>query len=197
MIYATVGEYRRAVGASDTADDAAIEAVLEAASRLVDAAAHRTFGLDATASALDLDGSGTPRLWLPRDAGVISSVAVDTDADGTYELVLPAGADGYLTEPRHPTEAWPAEALLLGPRAPIAVWPEGLLTVRVTARWGWPEVPAAVRQATILVARQLRDLELSGPALILTEVGQHERIRSTLLPLVSSVALHYGVRLVA
>lgn len=156
MAYATLAELRDWVGipAGDAADDARLTLALDAASALIDAYTDRYFTPDASVVARD---------WVATDArvldvGGISStsgliVATDTNDDGTYETVW-ATTDYRLEPTNAATEGRPwTRIVAVGPTNRFPTSPGRLYPgVRVTARGGWPAVPAAVRQATLIQA---------------------------------------------
>lgn len=156
MDYCTVAHLREAL--SDSASslpEALLQRAVSAASRAVDSwcgVPPATFAPQATA---------TPRLYYATcperlDVDAFGSmdgltVATDEDGDGVCEtewsaedfIPGPLNADGYGVP-----YAW--QWLTAAGRR----WPVGTLRpgVRVTARWGWSEVPEDIRTATIIRA---------------------------------------------
>lgn len=153
--YATLDEVRAYNRAGDVADDAELELMIEAASRLIDRHCHRQFYADTTATArvyrachpdlVEVDDISTT-------TGLI--VATDEDANGSYEITW--ATTDYQLEP------------LNGLARSRAVWRirrktcgnywfplSGDPLVQVTAKWGWPAVPPEVKQACIIQASKL------------------------------------------
>jgi hypothetical protein len=145
VAYATLQDVKAELrlAESDVDDDARLERCLAAASDMIDGRCGRRFELDATPSPrrypagafVPVDDIGDPAV----------TAAVDVDADGVFELAVsdlvvePANATAKgrpITRVSRRTQAFDGE-------------------VQVTARWGWPAVPAAIRQATILQAVRL------------------------------------------
>jgi hypothetical protein len=111
----------------------------------------------------------TARTFVPQDWCVLhlpppsrisstTSLVVKTDmgGDGTYETTL--SATDYLLEPTAEyvsgvQRPWRTVRSLNGARFPVL--PYGKATVQITALWGWAAVPAAVKQATFIVAADL------------------------------------------
>lgn len=150
-VYATLAELKAMRRITDTADDALLNRALESASRQIDHKTGRRFWLDdaPTVRVFGTTGRTTPdgRL-LVDDIGDAAGLVVET---GT-----PGGSTWTATTWY---ETAPANALALG--APVtelvptagSVWPGG--RVRITARWGWPAVPAEIGMATLLLASRL------------------------------------------
>lgn len=88
------------------------------------------------------------------------SVHVDTSRDSTYATALTLGTD-YVLEPRNQQfggiAGWPFMQLR-GLRVlvfPYRYYPWQVDTVKVTGTFGWPAVPAPVKQATKIIVAQL------------------------------------------
>lgn len=151
--YATLDELKAALRINDYIDDSSLERAVEGASRRIDGVCDRRFYLDSSASArvyrptthwrLDMDDVGTT-------SGFV--LKTDEDGDGTYETT------------------WAASEYELGPLNSLAkgsplhtvtgygrIFPSDVhpAPVQVTARWGWPSVPHAIREATVLLAGRM------------------------------------------
>lgn len=158
--YCTLSEVKAALRISDTVDDTLLENAVEAASRRIDGECSRRFYQDGATSARTY-AAGRHDLLIVDDISTATGlvVKVDDDADGTFETTLIAGAD-YQLEPLNAlTQSKPVNMLRsLDINWPIAA--NGRTLVEVTARWGWPVVPDAIREATVLLAaRQFRRLD--------------------------------------
>lgn len=140
---------------ADTTDDDALDQVLAAASRTVDAFTHRQFGVTGTGATMH----GRARWSRNRaryvidlaDTLVLTAIAVDTNDDATFIssmatgwklLPLDAAAEG---RPYVEAELLPAAAY-----RPVAG-----ADVRCTGTFGWAAVPAAVVEATLIQAARL------------------------------------------
>jgi hypothetical protein len=151
--YATLAELKAALRISDYIDDAALERSVEGASRRIDGVCDRRFYLDATASAriyratspwrVDVDDIGTTTGLVVRTDGDGSGTYATTWASTDYEL----GPLNALAQGRPANQVHAVEVLF-----PTHVMPS---PVQVTARWGWPSVPDAIREATILLAGRM------------------------------------------
>jgi hypothetical protein len=154
-IYATEGELTAHARIGDQVDDAQVFTALAAASRAIDQRCNRQFGRVPVVEARDY----VPRWsrarggWLvPIDDLMTTTglvVAVDQDGDGVHETV----STSYRLRPSNAVaKGQPWTELLLPAAAAGARTP---YSVRVTALWGWPGVPDAVRQACLLQASRL------------------------------------------
>jgi hypothetical protein len=151
--YATLQQLKDALKISDTESDAALNRVLVSASRQIDAHTGRKFWLDDTASARTYRPSrrvlatGEGQLVLVDDIGDSTGLVVETGTTGSWTAVT-----DYETDPDNAlARGEPVTGLLR-----LAWWFGGpSLRLQVTARWGWPAVPAEVTEATIIQAARL------------------------------------------
>lgn len=136
---------------TDTARDDLLNDAIEAASRSIDDFCGRRFYLDASATARSYNPSG--RLYY-------DELLVD-DIGDTDDLVVETGndTDGW-TAVTTDIETSPDNAIVQGDSITGLVNLEGWSfgrndRVRVTAKWGFPAVPAQVGQATLIQAARL------------------------------------------
>lgn len=153
--YATVGDFKSWIGLEDAVDDTVIANALTAASAAVDNYCFTHFWNTAVSTARFFD-TCDPRWLRINDAAVVAEVATDPNSDGVFETVwaatdfqtLPLNRDfGPETQPITDLSA---VGTLTFPRATRRL---GL--VRVKATWGWPTIPEAAPQSTMLVANRL------------------------------------------
>lgn len=153
--YATLSELKSRPRIGDIDDDALLNKALSAASRGIDDRCGRRFDLDATATARVYN----PRdrvvrhedgdLFLLDDFGTTAGLVVEIGSGASWTAIT---ASNYETYPDNAlVENWPIEGLLL------LSWPitSPRLRLRVTARWGWPSVPDAISEATLIQASRL------------------------------------------
>lgn len=141
-----------AADSTDQVDDAELTFALTAASRAVDRATNRQFGLAASASARYY----TPKWDTPLKAYTVRVfdfmtvtglvVKSDLDGDGTYETTI---TDFYKTPFNAAADSEPWTGLVFGTASDVTTEPNSL---EVTARWGWTTVPVTIEQATLLQA---------------------------------------------
>lgn len=209
--YLTVEAFKTRVGiaTSDTRSDDAIEAVVLAASRMVDDWCGRTF--DQTEGDeyrfLDADRRGTwghvvpfanewlPRRW-PLELGDVVSVTEVASADANGDFPTVWDVDSYVLYPRDAATKGRPYTQIRPPRSIAASWPVTGYGIRVAGVWGWPSVPAPVVQATFLEANRLKSRNTApfgiagAPG---TELGELIAITS-LDPDVKSLLAPYRVR---
>lgn len=153
--YTTLAAIKAAMRIPDTIDDDLIVSVIEGACRRIDEeCGDRHFYADTTATARVFASNG--QRVLPVDdisttTGLL--VKVDHDGDGVFETTI--AATGYQLEPLNSLARSKPVGML---RAVDANWPQsstGRALVEVTARWGWPAVPAPVAEAARLTVLRL------------------------------------------
>lgn len=154
--YITDAQLKLQLGGIDFAtNDALLNAAREGASRSIDARCGRRFYADGAATARVFNPAGR----VSRNSAGEESLYVD-DISTTSGLIVEIGAGTYTAITTYETE--PENALVRGRaidrlRLPIGgSWQEGTgARVRVTADWGWPTVPAAIVEATLILAARL------------------------------------------
>lgn len=151
--YVTPAELRDHLGVNQQVSDTRLSEAAEAASRAIDLACNRQFGVVAVAeerfytARFDFDR----RRWVVPIDDLMSTtdfVAEVQDADG-----IPVGViDDYVLEPRNANlDGRPWIALMV--RSGSTQSPTGATDeVAITALWGWSAVPTAVKAAAKLQA---------------------------------------------
>lgn len=168
--YLTSDELKATLQITGTSMDADVERAIEAASRAVEMACSRRglrrFWAD-TAAVPRLYTAGDPDLLEIHDAFDITLVESDEDGDGVYERVwseteyLPIPLNAALDGKPHTALQWRDTC---APGNLRRGFPANVLAgVRVTAKWGWSEVPAFVPQATLLLASRLAKRSREAP----------------------------------
>jgi hypothetical protein len=180
-LYATAHEYRIRNDQTSASDDGLIAAVLSAVSRVVDRRVGVAPGafLPVEDATRYFDGRGRSVLVL-RDSSrrqhflrTVESIRIDGgdgefsvaefDLDEPWVRALPEGND-EMAEPFDRIE-------LLGfSSASIARWPNRPRSVEITGDWGWAEVPGAIRERVISIARELLDAHRAGATLQLQSI---------------------------
>jgi hypothetical protein len=155
--YCSLAELKAALSIQDSVDDTLLESVIDAASRFVDAHCRRDFPVAAGTASRDYAPTGRYSALPIDDATTIVSVKIDDDLDYSFGETLVNDVD-WQAEPlngRAAGQDWPYTRL-----RPLedGYWPigrTGRATVRVEATYGWPAIPNAVKQATILQASRM------------------------------------------
>jgi len=160
--YATLAQVKSAMRVDDAIDDGLLGTALEAASRWVDGWTDRSFATAAAGTAIYIPTGRLDDLHVD-DLTAVTSIAIDEDLDGSFGTTLRT-IDFQLmpvnalrgTRPEPFTRIRPLEE---------GYWPaaEGRATVRIVGSFGWPALPGAVREATILQTLRLFT-RLSSPA---------------------------------
>ncbi len=163
-LYCTPEELKAYMGSPDagTNYDTQLRMAAESASRSVDATCGRMFWLT-TLEAHTFVPRDYYDLKLCDDIGSTTGliVATDNDADGVYETVWDASDYELLpyNAPYASPEAEPwTQIKAVGTKTfPLVIGgiPRRMNRVQITARWGWPAIPAAVRQATLIKAARI------------------------------------------
>lgn len=152
--YASLVEVKAALRISDDVDDAMLEIAIESASRQIDGYAERVF-----------TSNTATRLYVPMDSYVtqiddlVTLTSLESSSDGTafdttwtasdYQLEPLNNISGGLTQPYTRIRA-------IGDYL-FPIW-DGRdtnaheATVRLVGTFGWPTVPLAIKQATILLS---------------------------------------------
>lgn len=154
--YVTGAELADWLGITDAADDVQLIDAAASGSRLVDSLCGRRFYEDSTSSARYYQPTDA-YLVVIDDAVSVSAVAVDDGDDGTYSTTWAAG--DYQAEPvngvgQNGVSGWPKTKI----RAVESRWfptSHARPPVKVTAVWGWDNVPDDVKYATFLTASRM------------------------------------------
>lgn len=154
--YVTAAQLKFSLGISDVVDDDLLAVNITAASRAVDAACGRQFGLAASATerAETWDSrriEGLPALEV-FDVQTAAGLAVTTvDVDHVDDTTLANGTDFDLWPWNAAADGRPWTHLVLRVDA-AAQFPRHSQGVAVTATWGWTTVPKLVQNAVLLQA---------------------------------------------
>ena len=150
MRYVELDELKAMLQIDDYVDDNLLAGHIEAASRTVDDICHRTFSLDAVASA---------RTFYPQSSLVCSVDDIGTTAGLLVKIddSLVGTFDFTVTDfTAQPDNALARNVPITKLVAYDTYWPTDIRpTVQVTARWGWPAVPEPVKSATAIMAGRL------------------------------------------
>ena len=151
--YATLAEVKAALRISDTVDDSLLELAIESASREIEGHCERVFYDVGTATRVFVPDNG----FIAQIDDLQSLTTLKTSSDGAifdttwtatdYQLEPLNGVAGGLTQPF--TRIRSTGDYL------FPVWSgfntnANEATVQITGTWGWPAIPTAVKQATVL-----------------------------------------------
>lgn len=197
--YATAAEYRARVNKTDTGDDTAILAQATAVSRYIDNKLRRFFTQDATATPRYYEGFQEKRIQVD-DIASTTNLAVKIDLDGDYAFTTSNETltlnDHFFLWPYNAakgSEAWPWTHLeVVSNNAIFTVWPKQARAVEVTAIFGWPAVPAAIKEATVSLTRYMRDLQEAGTTLAIQEIDFAVQQSPMMQKLMTDLWMVYG-----
>jgi hypothetical protein len=151
MSYATLAEFKAAVGITDTTDDGALQSVLDATDTLIDLYCDRKTGFG-TASETRYYTAEDYEYVLTDDLVSVTTLQTDDDANGTYETTWTVGTD-YVLAPRNAAlDGFPYTEIDTSVTWPRNFPKDVYLGVKVVGVFGFPSVPAAVKQAEIIQA---------------------------------------------
>lgn len=175
--YLTTEEFKARSRSSSSANDTAIAAVLLSASRSIDGFCGRTFNKSATAEArvftLPCRGgygsyggsgvtfisgsvSGYAGILETGDLVSVAELATDSTGDRTYATVWSA-QDFDLYPLNAAVQGQPYREIRSSPLGSFG-FPTSVQGIRVTGIWGYPSVPAPVKEVCFLAANRLKSL---------------------------------------
>lgn len=143
--YALLAQLKTWMGitTTDVDRDALLTLALTSASRFIDEHCGRRFFLDPSA---------TERTFVTSSGGVLLLDDIGDEAGvlvTTGTVAAPVAVTDFDLLPRNAiARGWAAESIS------SATWAAGV-TVRVTARWGWPAIPDQIVQATLIEAARI------------------------------------------
>jgi hypothetical protein len=139
------------VGITDSTDDTALQNVLDATDTLIDLYCDRKTGFG-TASETRYYTAEDYEYVLTDDLVSVTTLQTDDDANGTYETTWTSGTD-YVLAPRNAAlDGFPYTEIDTSVTWPRNFPKDVYLGVKVVGVFGFPSVPAAVKQAEIIQA---------------------------------------------
>lgn len=150
--YASLNQIKAALRITDAVDDALLEMAVESASRMIDGYSERYFYSGGTATRYFY--TEDPYVVQTDDFRTLTSLKTSSDADGVYDITW--AATDYQLEPMndfHGGLPWPYTRIRAVGDYTFPTTPEN--TVEVVASYGWPNVPTAITQATVIQASRI------------------------------------------
>jgi hypothetical protein len=140
------------IPASDTVDDAQLTRSIEAASRRIDGVCDRVFYQEPTATARVYDATNLASVSID-DVSTLDGFVVKVDDGFDYATTLVLNVDFRVEPLNNLSKGLPVYRLV----SLSGIFPRSTVRpgVQVTARWGWPSVPTAITEATLLMAGRL------------------------------------------
>ena len=152
--YCTVSEFKIWADVDGAIPDVTIDRAIDAVSRGIDNFTKTEFWKSAGNRVFDsCDGQHLDI----GDAVSVSQVATDADSDGVFEVVW--AASDFQLLPLNPTDAPEREPFTTiravgGLRFPRPSSSGRVGLVQVTGVWGWPDIPAPVHQAALILVHR-------------------------------------------
>ncbi|USC17035.1 hypothetical protein [Rhodococcus sp. 11-3] len=168
---------------------------VQAASRKINACCGRQFGRTSTATARLYEPSSLVRLEVD-DFHTTDELVVEVDSAGAGTFDQVWSSTDYELSPRNGIvdgePGWPYHEIhaVGGKRFPDMRFLTRCAVVRVTAQWGWAEVPGPIKQATLILASQLHKLAEAPHGVI--GFGQFGEVRVKDIPQVYSLIHAYA-----
>ena len=150
MSYATLAEFKSAVGITDSTDDAALQSVLDATDLLINNYCDTKVGFGITASQTRYYTTDNLLYVLTDPIVTVTSLQTDDDSDGTYETTW--SSTDYVLSPRNAALDGRPYTEIDTNVLDTRTFPLGYLGVKVVGTFGFPSVPAAVKQAELIQA---------------------------------------------
>ena len=152
MSYATLAEFKSSIGITDSTDDTALQSVLDSADQLINNYVDTKVGFGQTSSQIRYYTATRFDFVLTDPIVSVSQLAIDINGDGTYGQVW--SANDYILAPRNAAlDNRPYTEIDTSPFSNAEYnFPVGYLEIKVTGIFGWPSVPAAVKQAALIQA---------------------------------------------
>ena len=149
MSYMTLAEFKSSIGiaSGDTADDAPLQSCLDAADQLINNYVDTKVGFGITSSQTRYYTATRWDYVLTDPIVTVSSLATDVNGTGTYSQAW--SATDYVLAPRNAAlDSRPYTEIDVSPfSGGLLNFPTGYLEVKVVGTFGWPSVPAAIKQA--------------------------------------------------
>lgn len=180
--YAEVNDVLAYLRISDSNDTALVRTLITQVSRMIDDYCDRQFYQDAAVSARVFSTES----WDVCSVDDISTttgliIATDQNNDGTYETTW--SSTDYQLEPLNGLARNRAVHTIraTGRNYQFPTWRTA--GVQVTARWGWPAIPAQIGEACILqVARLVMRRQAPGGIISMPDLGVAERLYASMDP---------------
>jgi hypothetical protein len=150
MSYATLAEFKSSLGITDSTDDTPLQSCLDAADQLINNYVDTKVGFGVTTSQTRYYTATRYDFVLTDPIVTVTTLAVDINGDGTYSQVW--SANDYILAPRNAAlDSRPYTEIDTSPFSNADYnFPVGYLEVKVVGTFGWPSVPAAVKQASLI-----------------------------------------------
>lgn len=146
----------------ETYGDADIDSAIASGSRAADDFCGRRFYADVNATQVRYYTPTSSRLLLIDDVVTVTTLKTDSSGDGTFETTWTVNTDYVLNPLNAAADGVPWSWISVSPTS-SRYFPCYARSVELTGKFGWAEVPSAVKQATSLIASRLLKRSREAP----------------------------------
>ena len=150
MSYATLAEFKSAIGITDSTDDTALQSVLDATDQLINNYCDTKVGFGITSSQTRYFTTDDLKYVLTDPIVTVTTLQTDDNEDGTYETTW--SASEYILSPKNAALDGRPYTEIDTNIQDTRLFPLGYLGVKVVGTFGFPSVPSAVKQAALIQA---------------------------------------------
>ena len=163
--YVALSELKSALGITGSTDDDFLNLAIDSAEESIDDLCGRVFTAAGSASARTYRAQ--PYLVVTDDISTLTGLVVKTDTSGDGSFDTTWASTDYQVEPlNNLTKGRSVNNLRAVGSYTFPVYGDGLASVEVTAKWGWPAVPDSIKQATLMLASRLYSRKASPMGVI-------------------------------
>ena len=163
--YVALSELKSALGITGSTDDDFLNLAIDSAEESIDDLCGRVFTAAGSASARTYRAQ--PYLAVTDDISPLTGLVVktDTSGDGTFDTTW-ASTDIQAEPLNNLVKGRSVNNLRAVGSYTFPVYGDGLASVEVTAKWGWPAVPDSIKQSALMLASRLYSRKASPMGVI-------------------------------
>ena len=150
MSYATLAELKSSLGITDSVDDTPLQGVLDATDLLINNYCDNKVGFGQTASQTRYYTTNSILYTITDPIVSISELKTDNSGMGTWDTTW--SESEYILAPKNAALDGRPYTEIDTNVAQVKIFPTRYIGVKVTGVFGWPTVPAAVKQAELIQA---------------------------------------------
>lgn len=167
--YVTLDAFKTTLNITNTAQDADAQLALDAAAAGIEAVCSRRFYLeDVSNDETRVYTPDRPLTCVTDDIAALTSLQLDYDGDGVYEVEWTEGVEFFLYPLNADRYGRPWKRIKVRNQGSYRLLPYGCVaSVKVTGRFGWAVTPPAIVQATTILASRLMKRAREAPFAVL------------------------------
>ena len=150
MSYATLAELKSSLGITDSVDDTPLQNVLDATDLLINNYCDNKVGFGQTASQTRYYTTNSILYTITDPIVSVSELKTDNSGMGTWDTTWTESE--YILAPKNAALDGRPYTEIDTNVAQVKIFPTRYIGVKVTGVFGWPTVPAAVKQAELIQA---------------------------------------------